>query len=71
MRTLISILVISGLALMAFSYWGVETESGRRAYDEMDGIIPIAAGVLGALLLALAIVFVIVRFWRSRRHTQQ
>jgi hypothetical protein len=45
----------------AFAYWGLSTVPGRRAFDEMAGMIPLAAAVLGALL-AVAGAFA---FWRG------
>jgi hypothetical protein len=37
------------IACEAFAYWGLETVAGRQAFDEMAGMIPFAAAVLGAL----------------------
>jgi len=45
----IAFLMIS-LAPCAFGLWGVLTDSGRRRFDEMAGIIPLAALVLGSLM---------------------
>jgi multisubunit Na+/H+ antiporter MnhC subunit len=49
-----------GFALLAiglgtFGYWGVYTEAGRKQYDEMDGIIPVAA-LATAVVIALSLV---------------
>lgn len=67
MRTSIAILVGLGIALLAFGYWGLETESGRHAYDEMDGIIPAAAGMLGLCLLVAALVLALIYRRRLKR----
>ena len=40
-----------GLALAIFSWWGMFTQSGNRAFDEMAGMIPVAAGLVAGLLL--------------------
>lgn len=54
MRTLPLCLAILGLAGVLFAYWGLETVSGRKAFDEMAGMIPVGAGVVGAILLIAA-----------------
>ncbi|TCH96807.1 hypothetical protein EJV46_19740 [Roseococcus sp. SYP-B2431] len=36
--------------LGSFAWWGLFTAAGNQAFDEMDGMIPFAAGVLGAFL---------------------
>ena len=59
-------LVLTGAALLVFGWWGVETPAGRQRYDEMDGIIPFAVGVLGAILLAAGAVTALVAM-RKRR----
>lgn len=51
-RVGIVFLVVS-LALCGLGLWGFLTDSGRRQFDEMAGIIPLVALVLG-LFLALA-----------------
>lgn len=63
MRNIVLILFVLFLACEAFAYWGLKTASGRRAFDEMAGIIPLAVGVLGALFVVAA-AFVL---WRSVR----
>lgn len=55
-----TVLGVVGLALLAFGWWGVQTTAGRRAFDEMAGMIPMGAGALGALLLLAAVVVAIV-----------
>ena len=67
MRVAAGVLAVLGAALLAFGYWGLETVAGRRAFDEMAGMIPFGAQVLGALLLILAAVIASARWWRGRR----
>ncbi|HVG46260.1 MAG TPA: hypothetical protein VM890_16065 [Longimicrobium sp.] len=55
MRTAGAVLEVAGALLAAFGWWGQETAAGLRRFDEMAGIIPFAAGVLGALLLVAGI----------------
>ena len=63
MRTLALILLVIGIACELFAFWGLETHAGRRAFDEMAGMIPFAAAPLGLLFVAAAIVI----WWRSLR----
>jgi len=58
-----ALLGAAAVACEAFSYWGLNTVPGRAAFDEMAGIIPLAAAPLG-LCLALAALFF---WWRDRR----
>ena len=63
------VLALAGSAMVAFGIWGMFTDQGRFHYDEMAGIIPFGASVLGGLLLASAALIAIVRAYRrSRRH---
>lgn len=71
MRIAAGVLAALGAALLAFGYWGLETAAGRRAYDEMDGMIPFGAGVLGAVLLVLAAVIVAIYYWRITSATER
>lgn len=61
MRNAALILFALAIACEAFAYWGLSTAPGRRAFDEMAGMIPVAAAVLGAFL-GLGSAFA---FWRS------
>ena len=62
MRTVSILLLALAIACEVFAYWGVSTASGRETFDEMAGIIPVAAGAAGFVLaLAAAIVW-----WRGR-----
>ena len=35
---------LAGIACELFAYWGLNTVRGRRAFDEMAGMIPLAVG---------------------------
>ncbi len=63
MRALSTILLVAALACFGFSYWGLNTASGRAAFDEMAGIIPLAATPVGFLLLIVAAVL----WFKSRK----
>lgn len=52
MRIASLVLAFLSLACAAFAVWGLGTPSGRRVFDEMAGILPLAAGV-GAVVFAL------------------
>lgn len=55
---------VSGIALMAFGYWGSATAAGMRAFDEMDGLIPLFAGALGAAFtIGGILLWSIARWW--------
>ena len=43
--------LLLGVALMVFGWWGIFTASGQRAYDEMAGMIPFYGGILGGFWL--------------------
>ena len=62
MRHLPVLLLVVSLACIAFGYWGLETAGGRRAFDEMAGIIPVGVGALGVVLFTIA---AIVWVWRK------
>ena len=58
-----TLLAACGFALLAFGWWGMYTDGGRRKYDEMDGIIPFFGLVAGAVFVVAATV---VWWWRGR-----
>jgi len=58
----IGVTVLS-LAGMVFAWWGLETVSGRRHFDEMAGMIPFFAGIGSLILLVVAAVL----YYFSRR----
>jgi hypothetical protein len=63
MRNAPTVLLASALVCFGFSYWGVNTISGRAAFDEMAGMIPLAAAPCGVVLLLAAAV----QWFRRRR----
>jgi hypothetical protein len=65
MRFLPPVLLSVGAACLAFAYWGLKTPAGRRAYDEMAGIIPMAAGLLGVMLCVVALALWLWRWFRT------
>ena len=54
MKLFAIVLALVAGAGMVFGWWGLETVSGRRHFDEMAGIIPLFAGVGSIILLLLA-----------------
>lgn len=48
------ILAIGSAAPIGFGYWGQMTESGRRQFDEMDGMYPFFAMWGGIALAGIA-----------------
>ena len=61
MRFLPLILCVIGILAILFSLWGTKTVQGRHTFDEMAGIIPLAAGALGVLLILAGAIWMIVR----------
>lgn len=55
--------IILASALAVFGCWGLGTQGGRHTFDEMAGMIPFAALLLGAALAACAAVL----SWRVGR----
>jgi hypothetical protein len=66
-RAIAAVLAVSGALLLAFGWWGMETVAGRRRYDEMAGMIPEFAGMLGVLLLVAAAVLALIAVAERRR----
>ncbi|HEX8243329.1 MAG TPA: hypothetical protein VF541_07530 [Longimicrobium sp.] len=67
MRVITLLLALSGAALLAFGYWGIYTPAGQRRFDEMAGIIPFWAALLGGFLLCVAALLALVGWLRRRR----
>ncbi|MEQ8481524.1 MAG: hypothetical protein RIC18_12775 [Hoeflea sp.] len=63
MKGLAIILALLAVAGMIFGWWGLETVSGRRHFDEMAGMIPLFAGFGSIVLLLVAAVL----FFLARR----
>ena len=54
MKPSVMILLGCAVALGAFGYWGAFTKSGNRQFDEMSGMIPYFALLVGAALAVCA-----------------
>lgn len=63
-RWLVPLFVVAAVPLGIFAWWGQYTPAGRRAFDEMDGLYPLAAGVLTLLLTGAA---ALVGIWARRQ----
>jgi hypothetical protein len=58
--------VLLAIGLGCFGYWGAYTATGRKQYDEMAGIIPIAA--LGtAVIIAVGLIILQLYFAFKKR----
>ncbi len=66
-RVITIILAVAGAGLLAFGWWGMNTPTGQRRFDEMAGIIPFWAGLLGGFLLCVAIVVALIGRLRRAR----
>ena len=66
MRIIALVLLVLAIACETFAYWGMSTASGRRAFDEMAGMVPLAAAVAGALFVVVAAVV----WWRAAPRTR-
>jgi hypothetical protein len=65
-RIAIGLLAI-GIGLTAFGWWGLNTPAGRQRYDEMAGMIPMAAFWMGCASGLAAIIWMVASGWR--RHS--
>jgi hypothetical protein len=63
MRNVALVLFVLAVSCEAFAYWGLSTVAGRSAFDEMAGMIPLAAAVFGVLLTVGSVV----AYWRGGR----
>ena len=66
MRTTANSLVLAGILLGSFYYWGLNTKSGRSRFDEMAGIIPMFAGLLACAAVAVAVILYLILWKRTR-----
>jgi hypothetical protein len=64
MKWCVAAIGMLALAAFVFGWWGVFTEAGRNAYDEMDGIVPFISLASSA---PLAVVAVALGFWSGFR----
>ncbi len=62
MRILWKALLILAAGLAMFGYWGMFTQAGGRAFDEMDGMIPFFAAVASPIVFAIGAL----AWWRWR-----
>jgi len=67
MRTVACLALLASLALGSFAWWGTSTAAGRARFDEMDGIYPLGAGLLAALLIMLAFILGLIVIRRVNR----
>jgi hypothetical protein len=65
MRQIALGLLLTAGALEAFCYWGLFTTGGRHRFDEMSGMIPFFAGVLGCISAVAAAVVYFIAWKRS------
>ena len=56
MRALTIVFAVASLACEAFGYWGLFTEGGAKHFDEMAGMVPFAAMVLGVMFALGALI---------------
>ena len=66
MRTLALVLTLSGIALLAFGFWGTHSAADRFG----DGFVPIGAGSLGGMLIIAGVIADIVAERRRRKASQ-
>ena len=66
MRRWALVLFLTGITGVGFGWWGVFTEAGNRSFDEMDGILPAVSGLLGIVMLGVAVILGVVAFLRGR-----
>ena len=67
MKILSGMLALLSAAGFAFGVWGLYTDSGRRMFDEMDGLYPFFSLVGAGVLLIVAIVLAVVAFLRASK----
>ncbi|MEP6881815.1 MAG: hypothetical protein ABI866_07475 [Dokdonella sp.] len=61
------ILAFLSVASALFAIWGVGTRSGQHAFDEMAGMLPLAAGICSMLLAIGALL----AWWRHGKHRRK
>lgn len=61
MRLIPVYLLFLALLAITFAWWGLETEAGRRNFDEMDGLYPFFTGIGGLVLMALSLLLLILQ----------
>lgn len=63
----VRIMLIASALLGAFCWWGLYSAEGQRQFDEMAGMIPFAAGLLGLILLAVTFFLLVISRRKPRR----
>jgi hypothetical protein len=66
MRAWQLIVQILAAGLLGFGWWGSATAAGMRMFDEMAGILPFVAGLLGAFLLVVSSMLSAWLWWHDR-----
>lgn len=61
MRLVPVYLIVLSLIAITFAWWGLETDSGRQNYDEMDGLYPFFTGICGLVLMVLSLLLLILQ----------
>ena len=61
MRPAPNLLCGLGVAGLGFAWWGLRTTAGRHTFDEMAGMLPFFAGILGMCLLFAGVIWIVVR----------
>lgn len=67
MKVTARLLAFLSFAYALFSIWGVSTRTGQHAFDEMAGMLPLAAGFCSMLLANGALL----AWWRHGKHRRK
>jgi len=62
---MIFLLIVFGVAAMAFGAWGVDTKAGQKRFVEMDGIYPWLIGIVGCIFVIAAVVLLVFSWIQS------
>lgn len=65
MKATLIVLGLLSMALITFGQWGIRSEAGRRAFDEMAGIIPYFSWYIGLVLLVVTVILATWSAWRA------
>jgi hypothetical protein len=60
------VFLLLAAALELFAWWGLGTASGMRTFDEMAGLFPFFAGLLGGALALFGLVLWLIASRRTR-----
>ncbi|MCB0834970.1 MAG: hypothetical protein KDC45_15990 [Bacteroidetes bacterium] len=66
-RWINALLVLLFVGSAGFGYWGIFTQSGRAAYDEMAGIIPFWSICVSLITVSLIVIINMTRYIRKIR----